>query len=108
MRVLGRMGSRSQKARGAHPSHYYKVFLRKDGERWRSIAFLLENHNGPRGISWDEIKPHLTQAIKSLEVIGKRSETTFHPNLDHALVDERDDGDGWDLTAGKGNLEGAC
>ena len=103
-----RMGSRSQKARVAVPSHYYKVFLRKTGNRWASISFLLEHHNGPRGVSWNEISPRLKDAIKSLDEIERRTEITFHPGLDRTLLDNSRNGDGWDFTNGKGNLEPSC
>lgn len=103
-----RVGSRSQKARVAVPSHYYKVFLRKRGKRWAIITFLLEHHNGPRGVGWKEIKPKLENAVMPLKEIEDRSEITFHPDLDRTLLDESQNGDGWDFTTGKANRESSC
>ena len=103
-----RMGSRNQKARVAVPSHYYKLFLRERGKRWTIITFLLEHHNGPRGSSWKEIKPRLKNAITPLEEIERRSEITFHPDLDRTLLDESRSGNGWDFTTGKVNRESSC
>ncbi len=44
-----RMGSRNQKARVAIPSDYYKIFLRKVGNTWHSISFLMEHNNEENG-----------------------------------------------------------
>jgi endonuclease G, mitochondrial len=103
-----RMGSRSQNARVAIPSHYYKVFLRRVGSEWHSIAFIMENHNGPRGASWDDVKPELMASITSLANIEKRSETSLHPSLDRALLIESGSGENWNFAGGASNLENGC
>ena len=43
------MGSQNQKARVAIPSDYYKIFLRKVGDTWYSISFILEHINAKMG-----------------------------------------------------------
>lgn len=107
-RSAARMGSRSQKARVAVPSHYYKVFLRKIGREWQSIAFIMENHNGPRGASWKDVKPNLMDAITSLAVIEERSETSLHPALSRSSLIESVAGERWTFGRGESNLENGC
>ena len=104
----GRMGSRNQKARVAIPSDYYKIFLRKEGETWHSIAFLLEHHNGPHGVAWSEVRPDVEDAITALEAIEARTETSFHPDLTRAQLVQSEDGSNWDLETGDGNFESSC
>jgi hypothetical protein len=103
-----RMGSRSQKARVAIPSDYYKVFLRKEGDKWHSIAFLLEHNHFINGAKWDDVLPHLTDAVVTLEEIEKQAEVNLHPTLNRSDLVQSADGSNWDLSIGKASLEGAC
>ena len=89
-----RMGSRDQTARVGIASHFYKVFLRRCEERWCSIVFVLEHHNGP---THDEAKVRLQAAIEPLAFIEKHAETKFHPKLDRDVVNASVDGSRWGL-----------
>lgn len=100
-----RMGSHHQTARVAIPSHFYKVFLRKSEDRWCTIAFLLEHHNGP---SISKAARRLQKAIKPLAVIEDRTEITFHPELDRADLEESLDGSGWGLAPANAEDEAGC
>ena len=100
-----RMGSHHQTARVAIASHFYKVFLRKSEDRWCTIAFLLEHHNGP---SIGKTRPRLQKAIKPLAFIEDRTEITFHPELDRADLKESLDGSGWRLAPGNAEDEAGC
>jgi hypothetical protein len=102
------MKSRNQKTRVAVPSDYYKIFLRKDGNQWRSIAFVFKHDNTPHGVKWNEVRPVAKAAITSLAAIEKRAEATFNPRLLRSEPAESSDGSEWDFQIGKSNLEGGC
>ncbi len=98
--TAARMGTRHQTARVAIASHFYKVFLRKNGDQWCAIAFLFEHHNGP---SVGKTRQRLRNAIKPLASIEERAEIKFHPELHRTDLEESVDGSGWGL--GPGNVE---
>jgi len=104
----GRMGSRNQKARVAIPSDYYKIFLRKEGDTWHSIAFVLEHNNAQHGITWEDTRPFAEASITTIETIEQHAEITFHPSLNRNQLVQSTDGSHWDLETGKANLEGGC
>ncbi len=108
----GRIGARNGKARVAIPSHYFKNFLRQDGDRWQSITVMLENHNGPRGNSFQAVQPALAEAIVGMAVVKERGEITLHPDLRESQVTEATSFDGWDISNSQGglgsNFEGSC
>ncbi len=104
----GRMGSRNQEARVAIPSDYYKIFLRKDGPIWRSVAFRLEHSNAKYGSKWEKVRPVVEASITTIEMIEQQAESIFHPSLDRSLLVQSSDGSGWDFETGKSNLEGFC
>ena len=101
-----RMGSHHQTARVTIASHFYKVFLRSSGERRCTIAFVLEHHNGP---SNEKAGRRLQKAIKPLAFIEARAETTLHPELDRADLDQSLDGSGWGLAPrGQADDDASC
>ncbi len=103
-----RMGSRHQTARVAIASDFYKVFMRRCGNQWCSIAFVLEHHNGPGG---GDITRRLQKAIKPLACIEGPAEITFYPELDRAEIRESLDGSGWGLASGNasnGSRKSSC
>lgn len=102
----GRMGSRNQKARVAIPSDYYKIFLRKVGNTWHSISFLMEHNDEENGRAWNVIKPVAENAVSSLEEVEAVSEVSFFPELDRSQLIQRVSD--WDFEIGKTNLEGMC
>lgn len=106
--AAARVGTRSQTARVAIPSHYYKVFLRSVGERWSTIAFLLNHDNSTGSGGRKTMRQRLEDAIKSLAWIEKRSELIFHPDLDRSHVDESLNGIGWDFTNRRDKDESEC
>lgn len=87
-----RIGTRGASARVAVPSHYFKNFLRRSGDGWLSITFLLENHNGPRG----DTQAALKEAIVPMSVIKTRGEITLHPDLRENEVTEATSFVEWD------------
>ncbi len=103
-----RMRSRNGKARVAVPSHYYKVLIRRDGDKFRSITFLLTHTNVRHGTKWEQVLPHVEAAIKPVALIEKKAGLRLHPNLDRAKLIESQSGEGWDLSLGGSNLEGGC
>ena len=100
------MGSRNQKARVAFPSGYYKIFLRKEGEKWYSISFLLDHNNEENGRGWQAVRPVTEAAIMQIEEIEAVTEVSFHPDLDRNQLTQGESN--WDLETGKANLEGSC
>lgn len=111
-KAAARIGSRGGKARVAVPSHYFKNFLRQDGSRWLSITFLLENHNGPRGRSMQELLPALENSVVGMEVVKQRGEIGLHPDLRQRQRLEAGSFADWEITNRAGqlrdNLEGSC
>lgn len=107
-----RIGPRNGKARVAIPSHYFKNFLRRDGTRWLSITFMLENHNGPRGTSMQAIAPALEAAVVDMAGVKQRAEISLHPDLRLSQVTESRSLANWEISNRKGelgnNLEGSC
>lgn len=103
-----RMHSRNGKARVAVPSHYYKVLIRRDGDKFRSITFLLDHTNARHGTKWEQVRPHAEAAIKPVALIEKKAGLHLHPNLDRAKLIESQSGEEWDLSLGGSNLEGGC
>ena len=100
-----RMGSNNQTARVAIASHFYKVFLRKCGNRWHTIAFLFDHHNGP---NCGKDCRRLKESIMSLESIENSVEIMFHPNLDRANIRQSLDGEGWGLRSANMKDDADC
>ena len=82
-------------------SHYYKIILPQDGQTWHSIAFIVQNHNGPHGVTWADAKPDVLEAVTTIEAIEHRAEMTFHPDLDRTELIQSPGGPGWDFDTGK-------
>ena len=97
-----------KKRESRFPAHTTKSFFAKTGNKWHSIAFLLEHNNAKNGVSWDEVRPVAEASIVRLEDIEEVAETTFHPNLDRDEVVQHSIGDGWDLSKGGSNSEKSC
>ena len=89
------------------PSHFYKVFLRKneDTGEWSSISFLLKHRPGG---SDGKTKERLKDVIKSLKEIGGKAEIDLHPGLNRELVDQNRDWSGWGYASRKPKDESAC
>ena len=89
------------------PSHFYKVFLRKneDSGKWFSISFLLKHRPGGSG---GRAKERLKDAIKSLKEIGERAEIDLHPDLHRELVDQSRDWTGWGYAPRKPKHRSTC
>jgi endonuclease G len=101
-----RMLSRNGKSRVGVPSHYYKLFLRKDPDGWKSIAFLLPHNNDDNGVAWADVLPKANLAIALVEKVESVASIHLIPELDrHFLSQSRGD---WDLSENKGNLSGTC
>jgi endonuclease G len=104
-----RMKSRNGKARVAVPSHYYKVFVRReDGGGFRSIAFLLPHDNARHGATWGDVRPHVLASITSIAEIERRAGVHLHPRLSRGNLAESTGGEDWDFANGKPNLEKGC
>ncbi len=101
-----RMGSRNQKARVAIPSDYYKVFLRKEGDTWHSISFLLEHNNERNGSNWDLARPVAESSISQIEDIEAVTEVSFHPELERNQLVQG--GSYWDFDFGRKSFEDSC
>ena len=99
-----RMESNNNRARVAVPSHYYKVFLRQDEDGWHSFSVLLPHTNTNHGVSWQFVRPDVQNAVVSIEEIESLASLTLHPSLDRDELQQSQDGDGWDLTFGRANL----
>ena len=103
-----RMGSRNQKARVALLSDYYKVFLRKEGDSWHSIAFLLEHSNESNGSDWDDMRPISRGSYKQASRYRECGRgVVVYPEFDRNQLTEST-GDDWDLDLGKANFEASC
>ncbi len=89
------------------PSHFYKVFLRKNEgtDGWSSISFLLKHKPGGSG---GNTRKRLENAIKSLKEIEDRAEIDLHPDLDRELVHQSSDWKGWGYARGNSGDESAC
>ena len=96
-----------EKGRVAIPSHYYKVFLRKNeiGSGWFSITFLLKHEDRK---SHEGVKMRLKKAIVRLEDVEEYAEATFHPDLDRDDIDEGTDWGAWCLPQQYGEVASAC
>ena len=102
-----RVSSLNGTGRVGIPTHFYKVFLRKDKDsgEWFSISFLLEHRPGG---SDGRAKKRLTDAIVSFEEIGDRAEIDLHPDLDRELVDQSEDWMEWSYDRRTSNSEVKC
>ena len=82
------------RGRVAIPSHFYKVFVRRneDGDRWSAISFLLEHEDKA---SDGKARERLEDAIKPIETIEEHAEATFHPALDRNHIEVNVDWNGW-------------
>ena len=59
----------------AVPTHFYKIVVTKDGDRWRAVAFVLENRS--------YAKPYkFTDYLKPVDWIEERTGLDFMPDLD--------------------------
>lgn len=101
-----RMESRNNGFRVGVPSHYYKVLVRKDGGKYKSIAFLLEHNNDNDGTKWKSVKPDVVKTITSISDIEARAGVKLHPDLDRSQLEEFTNWGDWDFTLGLSNLAG--
>ncbi len=90
------------------PSHYYKIFIREDGNAVHLIAFILENVNTANGTSWTDVKPIAIEAITTLEAIEQRAEVQFHPDVDRTNLVQSQDGSDWGMDTAGSNAESTC
>lgn len=103
--MAARMGSHHQTARVAIASHFYKIFLRRSGNGWCTIAFLLKHYNRSGA---GTVRRRLQDAIESLATIEEPAEIMFHPKLDRTEIWESLDGSGWGLASGETIDNTAC
>lgn len=103
-----RMKSRNGKKRVGVPSHYYKIFLRQDGDGFRSIAFLLTHTNRRHGVKWVDVRPDVQRTIVTIARIEDKADLRIHPQLQRNRVTQSAAGEDWDFSPGKSNLEAGC
>ena len=102
---VARVPNEKPPGRVAIPSHFYKMFLRKNLEGWSSISFLLKHRDGNSG---GDAKGRLKNAIKSLKEIEARGEIKLHPNLDRKLLEQSTDWTEWGYLSRLSNDKFMC
>lgn len=102
------MKSNSGKKRVAVPSHYYKVILRKDGDEFRSIAFLLQHTRKAHGVKWSAVRPDVEDTITTIEEIEDKGDLTLFPDLDRSMIEQSSGGEDWVMDRNASNLESGC
>jgi DNA/RNA endonuclease G (NUC1) len=103
-----RMKSRNGKKRVGVPSHYYKIFVRQDGNGFKSISFLLTHTNRRHGVKWADVRPDVKRVIKPLAQIEDKADLHIHPRLQRSQVTESASGEDWDFSTADSNLEKGC
>lgn len=103
-----RMQSNNGRARVAVASAFYKVILRQDGQRWRSIAFMLPHNNDPHGTGWAAVSGYVKSKVVQLQDIESAAGTVLHPELNRAMLLQSSQGEGWSFSGGGRNFEGGC
>jgi len=103
-----RMKSRNGKKRVAVPSHYYKIFVRQDGNGFKSISFLVTHTNRRHGVKWVDVRPDVKRTIISLARIEDKADLRIHPQLQRSRLKQSAAGEDWDFSQGKSNLEAGC
>lgn len=101
-----RMVSRNNKKRVAVPSHFYKVILKRNGNQWSALAFLLPHNNEDHGRSWEESKPYALSNVVELGVIEKKASVNLFPMIpDNQIYQNIND---WDLSKAGNAMTGRC
>ena len=101
-----RMRSNNGRMRVGVPSHFYKVIVRRGNDKHQAIAFVLEHDNDAHGVSWDEVRPTVMEAITPVAKVEGLASIRLHPGLDRkSLSEEAAD---WSFDRGKSNFEGSC
>ena len=101
-----RMLSRNGKSRVAIPSHYYKVILKKTGEQWASLAFLLPHDNVNHGTSWKEASTYAISALTTLEEIEEKASIKLFPDVLRQHIVQNSNT--WDLSKAGNGITGRC
>lgn len=101
-----RMLSRNGKSRVAIPSHFYKVLMKRENDRWSSLAFLLPHDNNDHGHTWDKAKPYAIERIVSLEEIEAKASLELFPNILRRNISQN--GGDWDLSKAGNGMTGRC
>ena len=101
-----RMVSRNGRSRVAVPSHFYKVILKYDGLKWKSLAFLLPHNNEDHGSSWSKSKSYAMSNIVNLEVIEEKASVTLFPELERSRINQ--ESSLWDLSKAGNGMTGRC
>ena len=83
-----RMRSNNGKIRVAVPSHFYKVFVRREDDQHHVIAFLLNHNNQSNGIGWDTVRPVAEAVVSSTVAIERAASLVLHPNLKRSALSE--------------------
>jgi endonuclease G len=102
-----RMESRNGKSRVAIPSHFYKVILKRSGEHWSSLAFLLPHNNQDHGTSWKKAMPYAIKNIVSIEEIEAKATINLFPNLQRNAINQNN-GNDWDISKAGNGMTGRC
>ena len=90
----------------AVPSHFYKIILKRKGDQWSSLAFLLPHDNKDHGVSWKKAKPYALDNIASIESIEAKATITFFPDLQRKAI--KQNGKDWDLSKAGNGMTGRC
>lgn len=101
-----RMESRNGKSRVAVPSHFYKIILKRNGNQWSTLSFLLPHNNQDHGVSWTQAKLYALENITSLEVIEAKATIRLFPDLQRKDIIQN--GNGWDLSKAGNGMTGRC
>ncbi len=102
------MESNSGKSRVSVPNAYYKNFLRKDDNSWKSITLLLDHNNDTNGSNWEDVSPTVMRSITTLEDVEASAWVTHHPDVLRVNISQSLDGANWDFTEAGRNFESSC
>ncbi|MEQ8390362.1 MAG: DNA/RNA non-specific endonuclease [Thalassospira sp.] len=102
-----RMQSNNGKTRVGVPSHYYKTFLRREGDGLEAISFIFKNDNSHHGVVWEDVRPSVSNAISSIEEIEAHASLKLYPDLQQPVRESRA-GEKWDFSSNDGNFEATC
>ena len=101
-----RMRSNNGRMRVGVPSHFYKVIVRGGDGSHHAIAFLLAHDNEAHGVSWDEVRPAVMDAITPVAQVEARASVRLHPRLGRRSLNQ--EASAWSFDFGMSNFEASC
>jgi DNA/RNA endonuclease G (NUC1) len=105
-----RITSTNGHQRVAVASHFYKVIVARDGDRWRSISFVVPHTNDALPSGRDAQATHVTTFIRTMADIEAHASLDLHPQMDANQLTEATQADGLWAVPGSWprNFQGGC